>query len=334
MWFVSELNGKDHLERIHGFREGQGCSFYECLRRFGLEWFGVRSFFDQKSQSSQAMWMDMALARQSGQELVNHYVITNSPASAPIRRFFHASIKHLTDRYQQIAAEHGLQDIKSPTGGQLVRDSLAVDNIKQECDSQINEASGYTVPASEGEALSPVVATPRRLSSRLLSRESPVVSLPRRLSSMDMSIDSPVVDTPRRSYNTHNRALAVMETSPVIPPTFAVPVARGAVNFTSIASTDLLTFIDPLPMDNLLGYNSNTVQSWPARDRDQILAVAGRDLTVARHNLAELTRYLDVHAAHLASCARGDDDSIPLMAAETFPRLQGGIGSSLMEWRK
>ena len=334
MWFVSELNGKDHLERIHGFREGQGCSFYECLRRFGLEWFGVRSFFDQKSQSSQAMWMDMALARQSGQELVNHYVITNSPASAPIRRFFHASIKHLTDRYQQIAAEHGLQDIKSPTGGQLVRDSLAVDNIKQECDSQINEASGYTVPASEGEVLSLVVATPRRLSSRLLSRESPVVSLPRRLSSMDMSIDSPVVDTPRRSYNTHNRALAVMETSPVIPPTFAVPVARGAVNFTSMASTDLLTFIDPLPMDNLLGYNSNTVQSWPARDRDQILAVAGRDLTVARHNLAELTRYLDVHAAHLASCARGDDDSIPLMAAETFPRLQGGIGSSLMEWRK
>ena len=160
------------------------------------------------------------------------------------------------------------------------------------------------------------------------------MGLPRRLSSMDMSIDSPVVDTPRRSYNAHNRALAVMEASPVIPPTFAVPVARGAVNFTSIASTDLLTFIDPLPMDNLLGYNSSTVQSWPARDRDQILAVAGRDLTVARHNLAELTRYVDVHAAHLASCTRGDDDSIPLMAAETFPRLQGGIGSSLMEWRK
>ena len=27
MWFSSELNGKDHLERIHSFREGQGCSF-------------------------------------------------------------------------------------------------------------------------------------------------------------------------------------------------------------------------------------------------------------------------------------------------------------------
>ena len=43
MWFSSELNGKDHLERIHYFKEGQGYSFYECLRQFGLEWFGRRS---------------------------------------------------------------------------------------------------------------------------------------------------------------------------------------------------------------------------------------------------------------------------------------------------
>ena len=42
MWFSSELNGKDHLERIHSFREGQGCSFYECLRNYGMEWFGKR----------------------------------------------------------------------------------------------------------------------------------------------------------------------------------------------------------------------------------------------------------------------------------------------------
>ena len=171
--------------------------------------------------------MDMALARQSGQELVNHYVVTNSPASAPMRRFFHASIKHLTDRYQQIAAEQAVHDIKSPTGDHLFHDSLAIDNIKEEIDPPVNEASGYAVPASEGDVLSPVVATPRRLSTRLLSGESPVVCLPRRLSTMDMSVDSPVVDTPRRSYNQHNRALAVMETSPVVSPTFAVPVANG-----------------------------------------------------------------------------------------------------------
>ena len=36
MWFASELNGKDHLERIHNFTEGRGYSFYDCLRQFGL----------------------------------------------------------------------------------------------------------------------------------------------------------------------------------------------------------------------------------------------------------------------------------------------------------
>ena len=95
--------------------------------------------------------------------------------------------------------------------------------------------------------------------------------------------------------------------------------------------------IEPADLQHVIGLRLGAPENLGAnlpRDRDQILAVAGRDLTVARHNLAELTRYLDVHAAHLASCARGDDDSIPLMAAETFPRLQGGIGSSLMEWRK
>ena len=257
--------------------------------------------------------MDMALARQSGQELINHYVITNSPASAPIRRFFHASIKHLTARYQHIAAEQALQDIKPSIGDQLNHSLGAVDSIKEEIDLPTNEASGYTATAGDGDVFSPVVVTPRRSSTRLQSRESPVVGLPRRSSTVDMSVDSPVVDTPRRSYNQHNRALAVMEASAMEPPHFSVPLARGAVNFTSIASTDLQTFIDPLPLDNLICYGASTVQSWPARDRDQILAVAGRDIAVARHNVAELTRYLDVHAAHLATCLRSDDDNIPLI---------------------
>ena len=68
--------------------------------------------------------------------------------------------------------------------------------------------------------------------------------------------------------------------------------------------------------------------------RKQILAVAGRDLSVARRNLAELTRYVDMHAAHLATCTGSADDRIPLMAAETYPRLPGGIGASLQEVQK
>ena len=66
MWFTSELDGNDHLEWIHSFTEGRGYSFYDCLRQYGLEWFGRRSFFDQRHTTGQALWMDLALARKYG----------------------------------------------------------------------------------------------------------------------------------------------------------------------------------------------------------------------------------------------------------------------------
>ena len=76
LWFTSELNAKDHIEGIHKFQEGHGTSFYECLRQYGIEWFGSRTFFDQRKETTQAIWMDMALARRSGQELRNSYIVT------------------------------------------------------------------------------------------------------------------------------------------------------------------------------------------------------------------------------------------------------------------
>ena len=51
------------------------------------------------------------------------------------------------------------------------------------------------------------------------------------------------------------------------------------------------------------------------------LAVAHRDLYIARRNVAELTRYLDDQAAQLAVYADAGDESVPLMTVETFPRL-------------
>ena len=95
LWFRAELNAKDHIEGIHRFKEGHGVSFYECLRRHGVEWFGSRQFFDQRQNASQALWMDMALARWSGQEFRNSYVITNSPEYAPLGRFFKAAVDAL-----------------------------------------------------------------------------------------------------------------------------------------------------------------------------------------------------------------------------------------------
>ena len=99
MWFVSELNGKDHLERIHNFTEGRGYSFYDCLRQFGLEWFGRHSFFDQREVTGQALWMDLALARYSGQELHNDYVLMTSPAFGSLRKFFRAAVRDLVLAY-------------------------------------------------------------------------------------------------------------------------------------------------------------------------------------------------------------------------------------------
>ena len=296
LWFSSELNGKDHLERIHGFREGQGCSFYECLRRFGMEWFGTRSYFDQREQSSQAMWMDMALARQSGQELINHYIITNSPATAHIRRFFHASIRRLTATYQRIAAEQAFNDIRPSVCNQMRQELSNMATVKEEFDPLVDEASGYSPDMVQDGVVrqSPVVVTPRWSSTKDKSRESPVVDPPRRSSTMDTTMDSPVVETPRRSSTSNNRSLAVMEASTMEAPRYCIPIARGSVNFTSIASLDLQTFIDPLPLDQLICYSADTVRSWPTEDREQILAVASRDLTVARRNLAELTRYVDI----------------------------------------
>ena len=98
-WFASELYGKDHLEEVHKFSEGRGYSYYECLRRFGLEWYGRRSFFDQRGTTGQALWMDLALARKAGQELHNDYVITAGPEFRSLRSFFPAAVRALVCAY-------------------------------------------------------------------------------------------------------------------------------------------------------------------------------------------------------------------------------------------
>ena len=263
-----------------------------------MEWFGKRSYFDQREQSNQALWMDIAQARQSGQELINHYIITNSPATAHIRRFFNSSVRRLTAAYEQIAADQAFHDIRPSICDQM-RHEIA--NIKEEIDQPRDQASGGDPPISDVH-----LAT----------------------------TTSPVVETPRRSSTPNNRSLAVMESSQLEAPHCHLPLARGAVTSTSIASFDLQTFIEPLPLDQLLCYSPSTVHSWPTAAREEILAVAHRDMVIARRNVADISVYLDAHAAHLAACAGALDDSVPLMAAETFPRLPGGIRSALQDMQK
>ena len=73
------------------------------------------------------------------------------------------------------------------------------------------------------------------------------------------------------------------------------------------------------------------ISLWPAADRHAILAVAHRDVRVARQNIAEMMLYIDDHAAHLANCASAGDDSLTLMSTELIPRLEGGIRAVLDE---
>ena len=53
----------------------------------------------------QSLWMDLTLARRSGQELRNAYTITGSPDFAPLRRFFAAAVDQLQLRYDNMLAQ-------------------------------------------------------------------------------------------------------------------------------------------------------------------------------------------------------------------------------------
>ena len=300
LWFTSELNAKDHIEGIHKFQEGHGTSFYECLRQYGIEWFGSRTFFEGRKQTTQAIWMDLALARRSGQELRNYYVITKSPEHAPLRRFSKAAVDQL-----QIIFDMSLVTSVQPKS-LLTR----MPEVVTDCDDGSSDGSLML--------LSP-------------PRDIPEAELPAG-SAMEIgtrNVDSPVV-MPRR-VTPANRPLQHLEAGHLGASTPQHVMSRPAMPDLCIASSNLLSLMDPLPMDRLSRHTVAAICSWPAADHHDILAVANRDIRVARQNLAELQLYVDDHAAHIANCASADYDRIALMSAELLPRLEGGIRAAIDE---
>ena len=239
--------------------------------------------------------MDMALARRSGQELRNSYVITNSPEYAPLRRFFKAAVDGL-----QMVFDRSLVTSVQPK-------SLLV---------QMREAAADCDDGSSDGSL------------MLLSppHDIPEVTFPVE-SSMDQEMRddvSPVV-IPRR-VTPANHPLRHLEAGRLGASTPQHVRSRPAVPDLCIASSGLLSVIDPLPMDRLSRHTVAEIRAWPAADRNNLLAVANRDVRVTRQNIAEMILYVDDHAAHLANCASVDDDSLTLMSAEILPRLEGGSG--------
>ena len=123
--------------------------------------------------------MDLALARQSGQDLSNHYVTTNSPVMAHLRRFFRASVRCLTSAYENLATTQALDSIRPSICDRMRQD---IGENTEEFDPAVDQASG--------------IDTPVRENTSQLVRSAPT--------------PPPVVETPRRSITPNNRSLAVL----------------------------------------------------------------------------------------------------------------------------
>ena len=260
MWFVSELNGKDHLERIHSFTEGRGYSFYDCLRQFGLKWFGRRSFFDQQEETGQALWMDLALARRSGQELNNSYVLTTSLVFGTLRKFFAQPSGIFSS---PMMPSRVLRWHRPPT--------------RPICDLMQQDIAEGLQGALQSYYVDPTVDIPvvESLSPLIVSSTTP----------------SPVVDAPVRSVTPNNRSLCYMQSGPVDQPQLHVPLYKGGGGRFP-ASLSPVQYIDPLPMDQLLYHEIQAVHAWPESAQNELLAFAQRDVNL---HSAELGRVDSVH---------------------------------------
>ena len=242
-----------------------------------------------------------ARTRRSGHELRNHYVINNSPEFALL--FFNAAVDQLQIVYNSLL----VTSARPPSRSLIATMGAAV----EDCDDLSSEGSlmllspphdipAATLPVGTTSTLPPVEdAVPPVVIAR---RVTPAIRALRHLEAGTLGASEP-----------HH-----------------VP-SRPSVPDLCIASSSLLSVIDPLPLYRLSRHSVAAIRSWPSTDRRHILAVASRDIRVARQNLAELQLYIDDHAAHVANCTGADDDEIPLMSAETFPRLEGGIRAALEE---
>ena len=72
------------------------------------------------------MWMDLALARRSRQELHNKYTITQSPEFGPLRRFFAAAVTQL---------RRSINDVPVPSRQPASADTPLLESIRAAVDN-------------------------------------------------------------------------------------------------------------------------------------------------------------------------------------------------------
>ena len=234
--------------------------------------------------------MDIALTRKSGQELHNDYVITDSPAFDELRLFFQAAVRELVHAYLDFPRPCSNPSFAiAPTRGRRLR---GMAQVEHDCPSR-------HTPRQDPD--DDITGTDRLLGTLRLSPTIPTSSVVTTMASSQ----SPVEQT---------TALLSSELDHT-----QLHLSRGAVSNVSLASTDLLSHVEPLSLNQLICHSANTVCSWPATRQDDLLAVTYHDMAVAGRNMAELTCYLNIQSTHIAACSGALDDNLPMMSAETFP---------------
>ena len=234
-------------------------------------------------------------------ELHNTYCITQSPEFGPLRRFVTAAVAQL----QLVFGDLPVPSEQPPSTATPLLESMRADIDNDDLPSE-DTAVADSPPENSYAATGAMDSLP------------PVV---------------PVVDViqPARRLTPANQSLRFLETWALgVARPDCVP-SRPAVPDLSIASSELLSYIDPMPLDRLLCHTVATINTWPPADLSHLQAVAHRDLCVARQNISDLQYYVDGYAAHLSDCAGAWDAGIPLMVAETFSHLEGGVRGALDE---
>ena len=247
--------------------------------------------------------MDIALARKSGQELQNDYVITDSPDFDQLRLFFRTAVRELFDAYLNFPGPVYTSSVMAPARGDRLR---GIARVEHDCPSR---------HTSRQDPEEDITETERLLDTLRLSPTLPTSSVVTTTAGAQSPVEQMTDLLSSESDRTQLHALR----------------SKGAVSKVSLASTNLLSHVEPLPFNQLICHSVATVRSWPTTRREDLIAVAYRDMAVARRNMAELTRYLDIHSTHIAACSGALDDNLPMMSAEIFPRLTGGIPSALDE---
>ena len=170
--------------------------------------------------------MDLSLAQYSRQELHNDYVLTNSYAFGNLRKFFRAAVRELVQSYSDYPGSQ-----LEPVGAYSICDQMCRDIVDRPQGSLRTSPVDPVVDIPVVESLSPLI----------LSSATP---------------PPPVFDTPVRSLTPNNRSLSFLQTGPVEDPHVHVLQSRGAVSRVSIASTDLLYYVEPLPLDQFIHHDT------------------------------------------------------------------------------